>query len=149
MSKKSLSDLLREEAQDPKISSPTPTVIAETIAETPPGEPTADQGKAAAEFSQLQTQLSQAQAEIDTLKAALHQEKSQVKKIAQLQTELETEKTLVGKLYGKIQDLESSLAAPPPPPSTLALRPPTMPVRYIAPHQPPSNLTDEDIGWFD
>ncbi|MFN9173187.1 MAG: hypothetical protein ACK58N_01360 [Synechocystis sp.] len=199
MSKKSLSDLLREEAKDPQMS---PSEVS-AVSEASPVESPNPQVNTSAELSQLQAQLSQAQAQVDTLKATLQQEKSlgedlkkqlgdcqkqdqkqvktletaqqtiktleqnlkqeqskvktlqkELQAIAQLQTELEAEKTLVGKLYGKIQDLENSLAATPAPSSastssTLALRPPAMPSRYIAPAQPPSNLTDEDIGWFD
>jgi hypothetical protein len=68
--------------------------------------------------------------------------------IEQLQAELETKKGLIGKLYSKIQEMENSLASTPSP-APLALRPPAMPSRYIAPEQPPSYLSDEDIGWFD
>ena len=203
MDKKKLSNMLREEVQD----SPAAQPGASAVPETPLEDSSKAQVNASAELSQLQTQLSQTQSQVDTLTAALQQEKSlgedlkkqlgncqkqdqkqgktietaqqkintleqsleqeqsKVKTLqkelqaisqrsatrcAQLQADLETEKTLVGKLYEKIQDLENSLEATPiPAASTLALRPPTMPTRYIAPAQPPSNLTDEDIGWFD
>jgi chromosome segregation ATPase len=195
MSKKSLSDLLREEAQESPVSSADPSPSGETSPPNPPRE----QDHKSTEFNQLQSQLNQAQAQVNSLKADLQQEKShgedlkrqlgnyqkadqkqakaletaqqtiktlektlkqeqstvktlqkELQAIAERHTDLETEKLLVDKLHRKIQDLETRLAeTQSPPPLTLAVRPSAMPSRYIAPVQPPSHLTDEDIGWFD
>ena len=91
------------------------------------------------------------------MEQSLKKEQAQVKKlrnelqlVEKLQTELTEEKDLVGKLYGKIQELEE-LEEETPPLST-AITPllsRAMFVRYVAPNQPPTNLSDEDIGWFD
>jgi DNA repair exonuclease SbcCD ATPase subunit len=197
MAKKTISDLLKQEVESQPKPVPDSPVVASPTTETDkliqsPGEPLPQ--------SPQSPDLVQIQAQLDTLKAALQQEKSlgeklkqrlsdrqredkqqskaietaqekikkleqslkqkqtQVKKlqdevqlVEKLQTELTEEKNLVGKLYSKIQDLEEDLN--PDPASSMVIASPNlpraMPVRYVAPKQPPTNLSDEDIGWFD
>jgi chromosome segregation ATPase len=173
MARKSLSDLLKQEVKaqsQPELNagiSPVP----ESTPEASVPEPTADllqlkaqldSIKAAlqAEKSQgqkLKEQLQQekkAQEKVKQLEQSLKQEQARVKElqnevqlVEKLQTELKEEKNLVGKLYSKIQDLEEDLA--PPVSTAITIFPRAMPARYVAPKQPPTNLSDEDIGWFD
>ncbi len=194
MAKKTISDLLKQEVE----SQPKPVPDSPVVA--PPTTDTDNLTHNPGESSPQSPDLVQIQAQLDTLKAALQQEKSQGEKLKQqltdrqredrqqlkaietaqekikkleqslkqkqtqvkklqdevqlvekLQTELTEEKNLVGKLYSKIQDLEEDLN--PEPTSSMVIASPSlpraMPVRYVAPKQPPTNLSDEDIGWFD
>ncbi len=110
--------------------------------------------------------LETANQQIKNLEKRLKKEQSAVKRLTEQLTNLTTvqealtaEKQLVSKLYAQIQHLEaeskkrrppvSSSIAPAPKPASLTPLPRPLTARYVAPVQPSSSLTDDDIGWFD
>lgn len=176
MARKTISDLLKQEVNSsPKPALDSPEVNSSEVKTTePPQSP--DPGQLQAQLDILKAALQQeksqgkklkqeltdrqlqektAQEKIKKLEQSLKQEKTQVKRlqdevqlVEKLQTELTEEKNLVGKLYGKIQDLEEDVT-PPVSTAITPLLPKALLVRYVAPEQPSTDLSDEDIGWFD
>jgi len=123
-----------------------------------------------AQVSQLQEQLTEQKALVKTLTTDLSQAKKhqqalevaqqkiqdlnkQIKLLEPLKQDLESQQTLINKLYAEIQTLQTTLekaqaTLPDPIPvnNAFAL---VLPTRYVAPGQPDTHLSNEDIGWFD
>jgi predicted RNase H-like nuclease (RuvC/YqgF family) len=188
MTKKRLSDLLREEVNPqneellaiPQVQSASPAETAPTmpdfqselaIAQTMIDRLTEALSQEKAKVGQLQGELEAQKALIKTLTADLSQSKKeqkaldvvhqqkvkdlteQVKTLLPLKVELESRQDLVNKLYEEIQRLETTLEkaqttalASVLPSDTFAL---VVPARYVAPTQPSTHLSNDDIGWFD
>ncbi|MFM7192463.1 MAG: hypothetical protein ACKOX2_16865 [Microcystaceae cyanobacterium] len=107
----------------------------------------------------LTTDLKQAQAKEKDLVKAQQQVKdltAQLKPLQALPQQVSEQETLITKLYGEIQTLSAKLQTALETQKTLTVSqsPATLarfslPPRYIAPAQPDSELSNEDIGWFD
>jgi predicted RNase H-like nuclease (RuvC/YqgF family) len=176
MARKTISDLLKQEVNSSPAPVPeSPEVNAPEAKITEPAQ-SPDLGQLQAQLDMLKAALEQeksqgeklkqqltdrqlqekkAEEKIKKLEQSLKQEKTQLKRlqdevqlVEKLQTELTEEKNLVGKLYGKIQHLEEEII-PPASTAITPLLPKAMFVRYVAPGQPSTDLSDEDIGWFD
>ncbi len=107
----------------------------------------------------LTTDLKQAQAKEKALTQAQQQVKELTAQLTSLQAlplQLAEQETLIQKLYGEIQSLEAQLKTALETQKTLTVSQSSAPLarlslppRYIAPTQPDSELSNEDIGWFD
>jgi DNA repair exonuclease SbcCD ATPase subunit len=202
MTRKRISDLLREEVKPQKeeLSVPSPGELP-TPAETGPLAPALptpspelpstsaiaeesnlpqieasidrlnqELSQEKAQVSQLQEQLTEQKALVKTLTTDLsqankHQQSlevaqqkiqdlnQQIKLLEPLKQDLESQQILINKLYAEIQTLQTTLekaqATPPDPiPANNAFAL-VLPTRYVAPGQPDTHLSNEDIGWFD
>ena len=107
----------------------------------------------------LTTDLKQAQAKEKDLVKAQQQVKdltAQLKPLQALPQQVSEQETLITKLYGEIQTLSAKLQTALETQKTLTVSQSpaplarfSLPPRYIAPAQPDSELSNEDIGWFD
>ncbi len=107
---------------------------------------------------QLETQVDELTAALDAAKQEIASLQAQIAGFESVQTELAEQTKLVEKLYTELQKAESvqtpsseppeAKLTPTPPParSRLSLQ---LTNRYVAPVQPTSDLSNEDIGWFD
>lgn len=174
MARKRLADLIKTEAASQEQASPPtePTTANPPAAEASPLPNTdqlqkfqhelqtlaaalATEKKQAEAIRQKLTELQANEQEISALNANLKREKDRVKQLQEQVEQLEPLATELEQAKAVITDLEAQIAqlsppAPAPQPSlALAKFPPPLPSRYIAPQQPPSTLSDADIGWFD
>jgi len=97
--------------------------------------------------------------QVNNTQKSLETEKEKAKmmseKIKVLEQELVEQKALVTKLYGELQQAQQKSPETPTSAKLAVKSTPSAIVparrigRYVAPAQPPVNLSDEVIGWFD
>jgi septal ring factor EnvC (AmiA/AmiB activator) len=167
MTKKSLSDLLREEVQQTVTEAKMPSVESSASPATLPPE-TAELGEA---LTAERTKNKDLQQQINNLTSSEHQNHQRLEQLeAQLQQsqqknallqgeldhlsgvaqQLSAAQMQIGELERTITELEQQLGDRQIVPSNthlVAYQVP--PARYFPPHQPSAYLSNEEIGWFD
>jgi len=167
MTKKSLSDLLREEVQQTATEAKTPSVESFVSPPTPPPE-MEELGQA---LTAERTKNKNLQQQINNLTSSEHQNNQRLEQLeAQLQQsqqknallqgeidhlsvvaqQLSTAQIQIGELERTITELEQQLGDRQMVSSNthlVAYQVP--PARYFPPHQPSAYLSNEEIGWFD